>query len=256
MIPQDRRSFLRTLTYGTVAVFTARHLRLIEADAEQPRYPGWVGGPHRKSWRTLYAELGEDGYRLSVGGFVSEFDTMTWHEVYDCNDDDERIDALTKLDKHGLDGEWDGALEMTCDNAELLAAFANAGGEAAEAGAPTWGEVWDLLDPDLSWHLREGLDGPRRLAELDDLCDDWYDRVGPMSSPEGKAYQEIVELIDSVESEGEEFAEALRGCLTIIEGSCPGNDFHGVFVNSLEDLGIFRRLLHVTGHKVNIKVAG
>lgn len=254
MIPHDRRSFLRNLALGGAAVFTARHLRLIEADAAEPRYPGYVGGPYRKSWETLYAELGEDGYRLTTGGFASEFDTMTWWQVLDCNGNDEYVEVLQRLDELGLDGQWYDALDSECEDDAMLAKFSAAGGEAEE-GAPTWGEVWDKLEPETSDFIRDNsCNGPRSLAELDEACDDWYDRVGPMSSPEGEAYQEVIELLRSVEREGEEFAEALRGCLTIIEGSAPGNDFHGVFVNSLEDLGILRRLLHVTGHKVNIKV--
>lgn len=253
MIPHDRRQFLRNLALGGAAVFTARHLRLIEADAAEPR-SDYVCGPYRKSWRTLYAELGEDGYRLTVGGFASEFETMTWREVLDRSGGEEHIEAIERLDELGLDGQWDEALEQDCEDEAMLRKFAAAGGEAAN-GVPTWGEVWDKLEPELADFIRDhsGSD-PRSVAELDENCDDWYDRVGAMSSPEGEAYQEVVELLDSVESEGEAFAEAVRGCLTIIEGSAPGNDFHGVFVNSREDLGILRRLLHVTGHKMNIKV--
>jgi hypothetical protein len=257
MIPHDRRSFLRNIVLAGAAVFTARHLRAIELDAISPKYPNYVGGPYRKSWETLYAELEREGYRLTVGGFGSDFETMTWREVYEERDEDEHIEALEKLGRLGLDGERDNLDELECEDASALANYARKGGEPNNDGSPlTWAEVIAVTDSDLSDYLDEyaNTDVPRSLSSLDDDCDDWYDRVGPMHTPEGKAYREVVDILQAIEDEDEGLWEAAQQCFTIIEGSAPGNDFHGVYVNSREDLGILRRILHAAGQKVNIRV--
>lgn len=257
MIPHDRRSFLRNLVLAGAAVFTARQLRAIEADAASPKYPGYVGGPCRKSWHTLYAEAEGDGYRLTVGGFASELESMTWNEVYDAAGDYEHVRALEKLDSLGLDGERDNLGELECEDAGALELYARKGGEPNDDGSPlTWAEVIAVTDPKLSDYLDEYADSdvPRSLADLDEPCDDWYDRVGPMHTPEGKAYLEVVEILEAIEGEDEGLWEAAQQCFTITEGSAPGNDFHGVHVNSREDLGILRRILHASGQKVNIRV--
>lgn len=257
MIPHDRRSFLRNLLLGGAAVFTARHLRAIELDAVSPKHPGYVGGPYRKSWQTLCAEDEGNGYRLTVGGFASEFETMTWREVYDDAGDDEHVEALEKLDQLGLDGERDNLGELECEDAGALELYARKGGEPKDDGSPpTWAEVIAVTDRRLANYLDEYADSdvPRSLADLDEPCDDWYDRVGPMHTPEGKAYREVVEILEAIEGEDEDLWKAAQQCFTIVDGACPGNDFHGVYVNSREDLGILRRILHASGQKVNIRV--
>lgn len=257
MIPHDRRSFLRNLVHAGAAVFTARHLKAIELDAVAPKYPGYVGGPCRKSWQTLHAELQEDGYRLTVGGFASDFETMTWREVYESRDEEEHIEALEKLDSLGLDGERDNLGELECEDAEVLGLYARKGGEPnADGSPPTWAEVIAVTDPELADYLDEyaNTGACASVSELDEDCDDWHDLVGPMHTPEGEAYREVIEILDAIEDADEDLWEAARECLTFIEGSAPGNDFHGVYVNSREDLGILRRILHASGQKVNIRV--
>lgn len=259
MIPIDRREFLKSITLAGAAIFTAPLLDAIEADAVAPRFPGYVMAAYRKDWRTLYAEDDGHGYRLTVGGPASAFEHMTWREVYDINDDDGVVDSLERLEELGLCDRWqNGILDDPCKDAKLLKAYERKGGEPREDGTPlTWGDVLAEVEPDLRDFIEayaDICDIPTKASELDDNCDDWYDRVGPMNTPEGEAYQEVIELLESLEQEDETVAEAARACFEIIEGSSPGNDFHAVYVHTYEDLGILRELLLATGYKVNIKV--
>lgn len=259
MIPHDRRAFLRNLTLAGVAVFTARHLKAIEIDATQPKDPKVVVGPYRKSWNDLYAiDEGSCGYRLSLSEPDDDYKGMTWREVLEAgsSDDEERLDVLLKLDELGLDGSLEELNNITCDSEKHLKAFAKAGVEPEDPQeGPSWKEVLEVTDPDMAyvianWYCRY----PTTVADLDDICDDWYDRVGAFSTPEGEAYLEVVELLESIKHTDDELYDAARDCFDIIEGSSPGNDFHGVYVKTRQDLGILRRILHAAGEKINIIV--
>lgn len=255
MLPQSRREFLKSLTLAGAAVFTARHLKAIELDATQPKDPQVVVGPYRKSWRDLYAEHeGSSGYRLTVDQPASNFQGMTWQEVIDTQWDHPQLKHLRKLESLGLEGKWDDLDWTECDHTPSLEAFAKAGGIPENEGEPpTWKEVINLIEPDLA-HDLETSGYPTSLAGLDEPCDDWYDRVSPFKSPEGKAYEEICELLQSIENTDHDLYDAAQRCFSLIEGSGPGNSFHGVYVKTREDLGILRRLLHAAGEKVNILV--
>lgn len=261
MIPLHRRDFLRSLTLAGAALFSGKLLDAIELDATQPRYPGVVMGPLNKSWRTLYAEHDGHAYRLTVDAPASAFEHMTWREVYDANGDREDfVGNLELIDDLGLSDSWrDDLLEQACEDEKQLRAFARKGGEPREDGEPpTWGDVLAVTDRDLRRFIETHAGSwgtPRKAAELDDNCPDWHDRVGPMHTPEGEAYLEVVELLESLEQEDDAVAKAARDCFEIIEGSSPGNDFHAVYVHSHEDLAILRELLRVAGHDVNIEVS-
>ena len=256
MIPQSRRDFLRSLTLSGAAVFTARHLNLIELDATTPKDPGIVVGPYRRSWRDLYATDSADGYRLSVEPPSDDFKGMTWREVLEARSDYDSIRAIERFNELGIDYRYDYAIDEVCDNDDLLAAFAAAGGKAADASeSPTWKEVLELAEPKLIESLNKY--DPRNIRQvdgLDEICGDWYDRVSPFKTPEGKAYLEVVELLESINDVDGELYDAARDCFDIIEGAAPGNDFHCVFVQSRENLGILRRILHAADIKVNILV--
>lgn len=259
MIPIDRREFLKSITLAGAAIFTAPLLDAIEADAETPQFPGCVMAAYRREWQTLYAEHDGHAYRLTVDGFASSFEHMTWREVYDATDDRGIVANLESIELLGLSDDWrDGVLEQPCEHGRSLKAFRRLGGEPREDGeSPTWGEVLAETDPDLRDFIEANADNydmPGNLDALDDNCRDWYDRVGPMHTPEGEAYQEVVELLETLEQEDGDVAAAARDCFEIIEGSCPGNDFHAVYVKSHEDLAILRELLHAAGHPVNIMV--
>lgn len=180
---------------------------------------------------------------------------MTWREVLEKTDQEGFIDVLERLKELGLDGEAYNLADLTCRDDASLAAFADAGGEAADPDRPTWEEVLAVTDVDIVDTLEDfGRGGPSSVGDLDERCDDWYDRVGPFQSPEGEAYLEVTELLDSIQEVDSDLYDAARDCFEIIEGSAPGNDFHGVYVNSREDLGILRRILHAADIKVNILV--
>ena len=257
MIPQSRREFLKNLTYAGAAVFTARHLKAIEIDAINPKDLGVVIGPYCKSWRDLYAEDDGSAYRLTVDAPASAFEGMTWREVFDANGEDGMVRAIERLIELKIEYRYHKLEDLRCDNDELLAAFAAAGGVAADASRPpTWRGVLELLEPDLIDAVDES--NCARLGEVDDLdeiCRDWYDRISPFSSPEGKAYRQVVELLDSIKTVDDGLYDAASDCFDIVEGSAPGNDFHGVYVKTREDLGILRRIFHAAGIKVNILVS-
>ena len=256
MIPQSRRDFLKNLTLAGAAVFTARHIKAIELDATEPKDPGIIVGPYRKSWQDLYAEESGDGYRLSVNPPNDDFQGMTWREVFEANGQDDLADAIERFNELQIDYSYSPLEKLECDNDELLAAFAAAGGTAADPSEPpNWREVLELLEPDLIQAVDEAPCGSlSRVNDLDEICYDWYDRVGPFHTPEGEAYLEVVELLDSIKEVDDDLYDAARDCFEIIEGSAPGNDYHGVYVQSRENLGILRRILHAADIKVNILV--
>ncbi len=257
MLSQSRREFLKSLTMAGAAVFTASQLKAIDLDLTSPKDPNVVVGPYRRSWRTIYARSTEpDGYLLSLSEPDDDFKGMTWRQVLDENGDDDTIDTLERLHKLGLDGDGQDLDSMGCDDDAWLAKFAKEGGEAESPGeGPTWREVIETVDPEF-WNAIEDLNEQSisRLSELDEVCDDWYDRIGVFHTPEGKAYLEVSELLTSLDELDEEAADAARECFEIIEGAGPGSDFHGVIVRSREDLAVLRRLLHAAGEKVNIVV--
>lgn len=258
MIPLDRRSFLKTLTYAGVAVFAAHHLRAIDQDLTNPLDPKVVVGPYRKTWTTLYAESESEGYRITFEDFASNFDEnyMTWREVLKSCQEDEHLDVLKRLD--ALDyNDWANGLEYACEHEPLLQTYYKKTKTKPDAAnPPTWEEVLDVTDRDVVSYIRDHActNYPQKFSELSDACSDWPDYVGPMNTPEGMAYQEIRELLDTVEACDSELGEAARECVEFTEGSGPGCDFHGVYVKTREDLGILRRILHATGQKVNIMV--
>jgi hypothetical protein len=257
MLSQSRREFLKSLTLAGVAVFTSSHLKAIDLDLTSPKDPKVVVGPYQKSWKTIYARSTEpDGYLLSLSEPDDDFDGMTWREIFEANSDYDIIKILERLDKLGLDGDAGNLEHVACEDETWLKRFAKKGGTAADpSDGPTWQEVFETVEPRFLDDIEEvSQQGIRYLRELDEVCDDWYDRVGPFGTPEGEAYLEVTELLDTIEATDSELGDAARECFEIIEGSSPGNDFHGVLVKTREDLGVLRRLLHASGEEVNIIV--
>jgi hypothetical protein len=257
MLSPSRREFLKSLTLAGAAVFTASHLKAIDLDLTSPKDPKVVVGPYKKTWSTLYAKCAEpDGYILSLTEPDDDFRGMTWREVFDNTNLDHVIEALEKLKELSLDGDVEELSNIICEDEASLKAFAAAGGEAKDSSeGPTWREVFELTDAELTNTLEEWCSSyPTRLAELDEVCDDWYDRVGPFSTPQGEAYLEVTELLETIGSDDSDLGDAARECFEIIEGAGPGSDYHGVHVKSREDLAVLRRLLHASGEKVNIVI--
>ena len=258
MIPQSRRQFLKTLTFGGVAVFTAKHLKEIERDAIEPKIPDVVLGFYEKTWADLYAAQNDynDGYRLTLDTPANEFNGMTWREVFNANDEDEVIKVLERLEKLGLDGKARHLEDETCYDEEVLAAFAAAGGVAEDPDWPNWEEVLSVTEPNIiETFAPYKYSELGRLSDIDEICSDWYDRVSPFRTPAGKAYLEVVDLLESIKKVDGDLYDAALGCCEIVEGAGPGNGFHGVFVNSREDLGILRGILHAADIPVNILIS-
>jgi hypothetical protein len=258
MIPNSRRKFLKTLTIGGVAVFTARHLRDIERDAKEAKTHLTIQELYEKTWAELYAAQNDynEGYRLTLDTPANEFNGMTWREVFDANNEDDVIKVLERLKELGLDGKAGYLEDEHCDNEEVLTAFAASGGVAEDPDWPNWEEVLSVTEPNIIETFAKYKDSElRRLSDVDEICSDWYDRVSSFRTPAGKAYLEVVNLLESIKNVDDDLYHAALDCCEIVEGAGPGNGFHGVFVHTREDLGILRRILHAAGKPVSILIS-
>lgn len=252
----DRREFLKSLTLGGIALFTADWFKLVDetkAASGGKQLPAWPSDAIQSGHDVLNAvwHSGE-GYALYLNGTpYDEPPTRTYREKLEAAGEYEVIRALEKLGT----GKYEGI-----DDVDLL-------DEEAEGGREdeTWREYIGRRAPKfletLEYIEAEGL--PASSYKLDDDIDsesdegfvtDWCRNNAPEAAATGylsgllqslRAEKDKVDIGDAIEAEG----------LRFIDGACPGNDtLVCAYANDYDTLCSLQRVLNALGRDCRIVI--
>ncbi len=250
----DRRTFLKALTLGGVALFTDDWFQLVAETKEAtqgkqlPVHPAAVYGKGGQELNAFWS--GREGYALYLNGTpYDEPPTRTYRLKLEADGDDHVIEALEQL---GL-GKY-----TALDDVERL-------DEKAEGGkdGETWREFIGRKSPSLletleyieseglptgSWMLDEDIDSERDEAFVTDWC--------RRNAPEAAASVFLSGLIQGLRSDREEIrlADAIEAeGLRFVDGACPGNDtLVCAYANDYDTLAALQRILGARGHNCRV----
>ncbi len=250
----DRRTFLKALTLGGVALFTDDWFQLVAETKEAtqgkqlPVHPAAVYGKGGQELNAFWS--GREGYALYLNGTpYDEPPTRTYRLKLEADGDDHVIEALEQL---GL-GKY-----TALDDVERL-------DEKAEGGkdGETWREFIGRKSPSLletleyieseglptgSWMLDQDIDSERDEAFVTDWC--------RRNAPEAAASVFLRDLIRGLRADREEIrlADAIEAeGLRFVDGACPGNDtLVCAYANDYDTLAALQRILGARGHNCRV----
>jgi len=250
----DRRTFLKTLTLGGVALFTDDWFQLVAETKEAtqgkqlPVHPAAVYGKGCQELNAFWS-AGE-GYALYLNGTpYDEPPTRTYRQKLEADGDDHVIEALEQLGQ----GKYE-----ALDDVEQLDEEAE-GGKDEETWrefigrkAPSLLETLEYIEseglPTGSWMLDEDIDSERDEAFVTDWC--------RRNAPEAAASVFLSGLIQGLRSDREEIrlADAIEvEGLRFVDGACPGNDtLVCAYANDYDTLAALQRILGARGHNCRV----
>ena len=252
----DRREFLKSLTLGGLALFTADWFKLVDetkATSAGKLLPAWPGDPIPSGHDVLNAVWQSgDGYALYLNGTpYDEPPTRTYRQKLEAAGEYDVIRALEKLGT----GKYEGI-----DDVDLLDEEADGGREDETwrefigRRAPTFLETLEYIEaeglPSSSYKLDDDIDSDRDEGFVTAWCRNNAPEAaatGYLSSLlEGlRAEKDKVDIGDAIEAEG----------LRFVDGACPGNDtLVCAYANDYDTLCSLQRVLDALGRGCRIVI--